>query len=1341
MTSPIGVAPDHGLAASRGPNPFVGPRSIKQGEKIYGRKHEIAELRDRLIADRIVLMYSPSGAGKTSLINAGLRPELEARGFTILPTIRVNHVDPVMAAMPGYNRYRLSMLLSLEEGREDGRHVPAKTLVSMSLGQYLDKVAAHHGDGHDFCLIFDQFEELLTLDPADLEHKQEFMDELGDVLRDRRWWVLFSMREDFVAPLDPYLNFMPTRLGSHYRLELLTAEAATVAAREAAGQAGVHFAEDAAAKLINDLRTVRAQHGDRIIETPGPYVEPVQLQVVCSQLWSRLSPTARTIELADVESLGNVDDALADYYEQRVAAAAAASGVVEREIRQWIEDALITEQGFRTQSLVWTRTGGDKVLASLENSHLVRTETHRGARWYELAHDRLVDPIRAANETWRNEHLSILQARAGDWYQHEKPTGLLIGGKVLAEAEQWATTHPDELNDIDREYLDKCRVMEASARKLRRSSRRNLLLAVAALAAFVVAAVLYVSAERSKRDAQNQRAAAELAEQEARKAEESAVIEKERADQAARDAERERNAAEEARKEAVAQTEIAEAAERSAKAGELAARSRAVQLENAALALAVAAESTEVADAPLDSSYAAIAGARSKFRDRAWQPVFDRIEQAGAGQVAFHPGGSTFASGGCPDLGAPTPCTEEEANTIYVRPATDPSAAPQVLLGHDGQILDLAYNADGLLASTSGDGTVIVWGPDGAERAQLPHPDVVNPDENSVVTSLDFDPTDPDLLVTGDVRGRVWLWNLAAEPPTSRVFDRAGFAQPSRVNDVTVRYDGKLVASAESNGNVVLWNKDGGVAIKLLAYPRLAADPVREAFRVAFVPEPEPGPCPEERGLPGCIDALVVGHAGGTIWFWESPNSDSPSVVALGGHGQDVKGLSFDPAGTGLLASSSGDRTIRLWRFEKLDNGSRKVTPIGDPLSEHTEFVSDVSFSPDGSRLVSSSTDNSVRLWGAPVDVGISVLGGPIDCGESPDCFTTAVAFNHDDSVLASTGFDGVVRFWDPASGEPAAGLPPVSGDQRMYAVAFHPDEDIAIVGGHGRVLLWDRADPGVLTPLWTDDRYAALENRQLALNQVPAIRAVAFDDVTGLAASADECGTIRIWDTTTRVQVGELETAVRACPTVFDQDRTETVDALAFVPGFLIYGDAQGCIWEVPMTPAGELGDAVQIGVDQNGKIRGVAVNADGVVAAASKDQTLQVSTPGLEPQILRGHKAEVGAVAFSDRYLASASNDGTIRLWWLDVDGARIDTTPATGETLASSMRCQLADPCFVLGIAFSHDSTMLASAGSDGLIHVWDRPDSPKVACKLAAPFLEREQVVEALEGLPSNLCFPN
>ena len=53
-------------------NPYVGPRTIFTGELLYGRQNELRQLREQLLVDRIVVLHAPSGAGKSSLINAGL---------------------------------------------------------------------------------------------------------------------------------------------------------------------------------------------------------------------------------------------------------------------------------------------------------------------------------------------------------------------------------------------------------------------------------------------------------------------------------------------------------------------------------------------------------------------------------------------------------------------------------------------------------------------------------------------------------------------------------------------------------------------------------------------------------------------------------------------------------------------------------------------------------------------------------------------------------------------------------------------------------------------------------------------------------------------------------------------------------------------------------------------------------------------------------------------------------------------------------------------------------------------------------------------------------------------
>ena len=58
-------------------NPYVGPRAFMTGEALYGRDRELRKLLGLLVAERIVLLHSPSGAGKTSLVQAALMPRLE----------------------------------------------------------------------------------------------------------------------------------------------------------------------------------------------------------------------------------------------------------------------------------------------------------------------------------------------------------------------------------------------------------------------------------------------------------------------------------------------------------------------------------------------------------------------------------------------------------------------------------------------------------------------------------------------------------------------------------------------------------------------------------------------------------------------------------------------------------------------------------------------------------------------------------------------------------------------------------------------------------------------------------------------------------------------------------------------------------------------------------------------------------------------------------------------------------------------------------------------------------------------------------------------------------------
>jgi hypothetical protein len=129
-------------------NPYVGPRSFRQGEQIYGRERETDQLTNLIVAERIVLLYSPSGAGKTSLIQASLIPRLVARKFRVRPVVRVNLAPPAEGDFAVANRYVYSTLLSLEEDIPADQKIALERLAGMSLCDYLgERQSADWGAG------------------------------------------------------------------------------------------------------------------------------------------------------------------------------------------------------------------------------------------------------------------------------------------------------------------------------------------------------------------------------------------------------------------------------------------------------------------------------------------------------------------------------------------------------------------------------------------------------------------------------------------------------------------------------------------------------------------------------------------------------------------------------------------------------------------------------------------------------------------------------------------------------------------------------------------------------------------------------------------------------------------------------------------------------------------------------------------------------------------------------------------------------------------------------------------------------------------------------------------
>jgi hypothetical protein len=483
-------------------NPYPGPRSFEEQDSrnFFGRDEESRQLTSLVIAHRVVLLYAQSGAGKTSLLQASVIPDLKARKrVQVLPIARVSgDLPPGMSREEIGNVFVFNTLLSLAGHDAQPDAVRALTLC--------DGLAAHfrpqtsEGRLQPALLILDQFEEIFTLYPGRTEDRAGFFRQLQDCLADNpQLSLLFSMREDYIAEFDSYVAQLPDRLRTRYRIERLAYDGALAAVKGPAEGAGLPFAEGVAEALVDNLRRIQgpaptageelSRGGESVslraaAPVLGPYVEPVHLQIVCRQLWDRLPPDRVEIRAEDVQEFGDVDQALIGFYESAVAKATEQTGVSERRLREWFGEKLITPshtRGLVYQDKVRGETEGlpNAAVSILNNAYIIRASIRGSDTWFELAHDRMVEPILRANRDWEAQHRSPVSLATNAWLASGKDPGLLYRGAQVEQAAEQLGANPDEFSPEEQDFIKASQEMVRSLAE--RRQRRILLGAVGAV--------------------------------------------------------------------------------------------------------------------------------------------------------------------------------------------------------------------------------------------------------------------------------------------------------------------------------------------------------------------------------------------------------------------------------------------------------------------------------------------------------------------------------------------------------------------------------------------------------------------------------------------------------------------------------------------------------------------------------------------------------------------------------------------------------------------------------------------------------------------------------------------
>ncbi|KAG2344802.1 WD40 repeat-like protein [Suillus weaverae] len=145
------------------------------------------------------------------------------------------------------------------------------------------------------------------------------------------------------------------------------------------------------------------------------------------------------------------------------------------------------------------------------------------------------------------------------------------------------------------------------------------------------------------------------------------------------------------------------------------------------------------------------------------------------------------------------------------------------------------------------------------------------------------------------------------------------------------------------------------------------------------------------------------------------------------------------------IVSVSSDNTVRMW-------GAATGQPLGEPLLWHTAWVNSPSFLPDSIHIVSGSDDQTVWLWdaatGQPVGVPLREHTGAV----------TSVSFSPDGTRITSGSYDKTLRLWDAALGQPV-GEPLQGHTAWVNSVSFSPNGTHIMSGSSDNtVQLWEAA-------------------------------------------------------------------------------------------------------------------------------------------------------------------------------------------------------------------------------------------------------------------------------------------